>query len=100
MAGAPELDSLKRMLQDAGFEDVDIQIKKESREVIAQWMPGSGAEDHVVAANILARKPIQRHGDIPHVTCSPQPLERREVPSLPTRPFLECRSASIPQKGD
>ena len=34
-----------------------IEIKEESREIISQWMPGSGAEDYVVSANIQARKP-------------------------------------------
>jgi len=42
---------------DARFVDVSIEIKEESRETIAQWMPGSGAEDYVVSANIQAIKP-------------------------------------------
>jgi len=40
------------------FEEIAIEIKEESREVIAQWMPGSGAEDYVVSANIQAIKPL------------------------------------------
>jgi arsenite methyltransferase len=32
-------------------------MKEESREVIKQWLPGSGAEDFVVSANVSARKP-------------------------------------------
>jgi len=40
------------------FEEIAIEIKEESREVIAQWMPGSGAEDFVVSANIEAKKPL------------------------------------------
>lgn len=35
-----------------------IDIKEESREVIKQWLPGSGAEDFVVSANVQAIKPM------------------------------------------
>lgn len=40
----------------AGFRDIKVEIKEESREVIKQWLPGSGAEDYVVSAQITARK--------------------------------------------
>jgi hypothetical protein len=46
------------MLKAAGFRDVFVQLKEESREFIKDWMPGSGAEDFIVAANITATKPI------------------------------------------
>lgn len=45
------------MLQAAGFEDVSIEVKEESRDVIAGWMPGSGAEDFVASAKVCAVKP-------------------------------------------
>lgn len=45
------------MLTAAGFINVNIRIKEESREVIKQWMPGSGAEDFVVSAEVTADKP-------------------------------------------
>lgn len=44
-------------LAAAGFNDVNVEVKPESREVIKQWMPGSGAEDFVVSAAITATKP-------------------------------------------
>jgi hypothetical protein len=47
---------LNQYLSDAGFVDIQIEIKEESREVIKQWLPGSNAEDYVVSANISARK--------------------------------------------
>ena len=34
-----------------------VEEKAESREVIKDWMPGSGAEDYVVSANVTAYKP-------------------------------------------
>lgn len=57
MSGAPRLGDLESMLLAAGFEDVSIVVKEESREVIAGWMPGSGAEDFVASAKVCAIKP-------------------------------------------
>jgi len=45
------------LLQAAGFEDVSIEVKEESREVIAGWMPGTGAENFVASAKVCALKP-------------------------------------------
>jgi len=45
------------LLEQAGMAKAKVEYKEESREVIAQWMPGSGAEDYVVSANISAIKP-------------------------------------------
>jgi hypothetical protein len=45
------------MLQDVGFVGVTIEIKEESREYIKHWMPGSNAEEYVVAAEVVAFKP-------------------------------------------
>lgn len=44
-------------LQAAGFEQVAIDLKPASREFIKDWLPGSGAEQFVVSANVTARKP-------------------------------------------
>jgi len=44
------------MLRDAGFVDVKVDVKEESAKYIAEWMPGSGAEEFVASANITARK--------------------------------------------
>lgn len=45
------------MLLGAGFGTVDIVTKEESKEVIKDWIPGSGAEDFIISANITAWKP-------------------------------------------
>jgi len=37
--------------------NVSVVVKEESRKVISQWLPGSGAEDFVVSANIVGNKP-------------------------------------------
>jgi len=57
IAGAATVDDLRRVLVEAGFEDVRITPRSESRAFIKEWMPGSGAEDHVASATIEATKP-------------------------------------------
>ena len=46
------------MARAAGFVDVRVTPKPESRELIATWAPGSGIEDFVVSANVEGRKPF------------------------------------------
>jgi len=50
------LESLDDYLKQAGFRDIEVVLKEESREVIKQWMPGSGAENYVISAEITAKK--------------------------------------------
>lgn len=57
MSGAPRPDDLAAALQAAGFEQICVDLKPASRSFIKDWLPGSGAEDYVVSANITARKP-------------------------------------------
>ncbi|GMI19508.1 hypothetical protein TrCOL_g3393 [Triparma columacea] len=55
---APEVETLRKAIEGAGFVEVKIEEKEESREVIKQWIPGSGAENFVVSANVSGRKPV------------------------------------------
>ena len=57
VTGASLVDDLHGWMIDAGFEDILIDIKEESREGIADWAPGRGIEKYVVSAIITAKKP-------------------------------------------
>ena len=57
ISGAVEIDALARIIGDAGFVDIAITPKEESREFIRDWQPGTSMEDYVVSANICAAKP-------------------------------------------
>lgn len=57
MAGASLINDLEVMMRDAGFEQIRIVPKDESREFIRDWAPGSGVEAYVVSAYIEAVKP-------------------------------------------
>lgn len=57
VGGAATVEELERWLKEAGFTDIRIAPKPESRELIREWAPGLGVEDHVASAIIEARKP-------------------------------------------
>lgn len=57
MAGASLIDDLREMLEQAGFEQIEINPKDESREFIRDWAPDTGVEDYVLSAYIQAIKP-------------------------------------------
>jgi hypothetical protein len=57
VAGAAPVRDVQSWLQAAGFADVRVTVKPESRDLIATWAPGRGIEDYVASAVIEARKP-------------------------------------------
>jgi SAM-dependent methyltransferase len=57
VGGAATVDELRTWLTEAGFADIRIEPKPESRELIAEWAPGLGVENYVASATIQARKP-------------------------------------------
>jgi ubiquinone/menaquinone biosynthesis C-methylase UbiE len=57
MAGASLIDEIESMLAAAGFMDIRLKPKDESRSFIRDWAPGSQIEDYVVSATIEAVKP-------------------------------------------
>jgi len=56
VSGASLIADLETMMQQAGFKNITIEPKDESREFIKDWAPGSKIEDYVVSANIQAVK--------------------------------------------
>jgi len=59
VGGAATIDDTTTMLKEAGFQDITIKAKEESRKLISQWAPGESknAGDYVVSAYIEAVKP-------------------------------------------
>jgi len=56
MAGATQIDKLKNIMEGAGFGNIQIDPKEESRSYIKHWAPESKAEDYVASAYIYATK--------------------------------------------
>jgi arsenite methyltransferase len=61
VAGAAPVAVLERMIAAAGFEDVRIAVQAQSRALIEEWSPGSGADQFVASALIEAVKPASSH---------------------------------------
>jgi arsenite methyltransferase len=56
IAGAAKIADLEHVLSEAGFEDIRIHPKDESREFLREWAPQHKVEDYVVSATIEAVK--------------------------------------------
>ncbi len=57
MGNASLIEDLQTMIQEAGFEQVKIHPKDESKEFIRDWAPDHNITDYVVSASIEGVKP-------------------------------------------
>lgn len=57
MGNASRIEDLEQTMRDAGFEQIRIRPKDESKEFIKDWAPGRNVTDYVVSATIEAIKP-------------------------------------------
>jgi SAM-dependent methyltransferase len=57
VAGATTANTVRSLLQAAGFQSIRVNVKEESRDFIRNWMPGSRIENYVASATIEATKP-------------------------------------------
>ena len=57
IAGAAPAERVESWLTTAGFVDVRVTPKPDSRELIKTWAPGRNIENHIVSAMVEARKP-------------------------------------------
>jgi SAM-dependent methyltransferase len=58
IAGAEHVDRVRSLLAEVGFRNVKIDLKAYSKDLISGWFPGSGAENFVASADIVAEKPF------------------------------------------
>lgn len=56
MAGASLIDELETFMADAGFKEIKISPKDESKDFIKDWAPGKNVTDYVLSAHIEAVK--------------------------------------------
>ena len=56
ISGASPLDQLTAFLEIAGFKDIRITPKDDSKEFIKDWAPGQNVENYIVSAIIQAVK--------------------------------------------
>lgn len=63
VGGTESVGTLRKMLEEAGFEGINIETVEESRAFIEQWFPGQGVEEYVRSAMIRALKPLTGPAD-------------------------------------
>jgi len=59
ITGAARVDVIRELLAAAGFENIRIEPKTQSREVLQEWFPGQSLENYVSSATIEAIKPAR-----------------------------------------
>ena len=57
VSGSETIDNLEAILKAAGFRDIRITPKDESREFIREWSPEHNIEDYILSATIEAFRP-------------------------------------------
>jgi len=57
VVGAAPAAKIEAWLKEAGFVDIRVTVKPESRDLIATWAPGRGVENYVASAIIEGWKP-------------------------------------------
>ncbi|MEK4137522.1 hypothetical protein MHB75_05260 [Kurthia sp. FSL E2-0154] len=55
-SGAISIETYEELLRNAGFKDIQIEPKDESKEFIRDWEPNYDLENYIVSALIQARK--------------------------------------------
>lgn len=58
VSGAEEAGVVEKLLREAGFEQVVVAPKEESKTFMAEWAPTAPITDYVVSATIEGRKPV------------------------------------------
>ncbi len=58
MAGASLVGEIEEMLRAAGFQQIRVSPKNESRSLIREWAPDAAITDYVLSATIEAVKPL------------------------------------------
>jgi len=71
VSGAASVAELQRMLTEAGFAEVAVRPRAESRAFIKDWLPGTGVEAYLASATIEATKPAPTRSCCGPACCTP-----------------------------
>ena len=58
ISGASCINDLEQYMSNAGFSDIEITPKENSREFIKEWSQEFNVQDYIVSANIQAKKTV------------------------------------------
>jgi arsenite methyltransferase len=71
VGGAAGVEELEGLLAEAGFADISVRPRLESRAFIKDWMPGTGIEEFIASATIEAKKPTATRSCCGPACCTP-----------------------------
>ena len=72
VSGAATVGAVEQLLRAAGFENIRVLVRAESRAFIRDWMPGSGAEAFISSATVEAVKPGGKASCCAPSCCTPR----------------------------
>ena len=79
VGGAERVESIKKMLEETGFEDVKVTPLEASRDFIREWLPGKGLENALASARIEAIKPSEKEQGVAEEELRSNPMETKEI---------------------
>ena len=79
IGGAERIESIKRMLEETGFEEVKVTPVEGSRDFIREWLPEMGIENALASARIEAVKPFEKGQGVDEKGLKSSPMENKEI---------------------
>jgi C_GCAxxG_C_C family probable redox protein len=79
VGGAERVESIKKMLEETGFQDVKVTPLEASRDFIREWLPGKGLENTLASARIEAIKPGEKGDNTDQKGLKMNPMENKEI---------------------
>jgi C_GCAxxG_C_C family probable redox protein len=79
VGGAEKVESIKKILETTGFQDVKVTPLEASRDYIRKWIPGMGLEDALASARIEATKPLEKGQEREEKGLKMNPKENKEI---------------------
>lgn len=79
IGGAEGVESIKKILEETGFEEVKVTPVEASRDFIREWIPGKGLENAIASARIEAVKPLEKGQGLDQKGLKRSPMENKEI---------------------
>lgn len=79
VGGALDMESLRKVIETVGFQEIRITPIEGSRRLIQQWLPGKEVENYIVSATIEATKPAESKVEISSRNRGSNEMESKEI---------------------
>jgi len=79
VGGAATVESIKKMLEETGFDEVKVTPIEASRDFIREWLPGKGLENVIASARIEAIKPGEKGQEPDQKGLKTSQMENKEI---------------------